>query len=153
MEHYVAVVGPSEATPEELDSARAAAGALAADGVVIVCGGLGGVMGAAAEGCAAAGGTSLGLLPGADRAAGHPALTVTVPTGLGEMRNALVVRSADCVLAVGGSWGTASEVALAVRTGVPVVALGGWSWPEHPHLHVVADVADAVARVRGLLGT
>jgi uncharacterized protein (TIGR00725 family) len=151
MQRYVAVVGPSAATPEECTSARTAARLLAADGVVVVCGGLGGVMGAAAEGCAEAGGTSLGLLPGPERAAGHPALTVTVPTGMGEMRNALVVRTADVVLAVGGSWGTASEVALAVRTGVPVVALGGWAWPGSPLLHEVRDVEDAVARVRELL--
>lgn len=121
---YVAVVGPGDgATEAQRTAAYDAAAALAADGHVIVTGGLGGVMAAAADGAAASGGTSLGLLPDRDRGRAHPSLTVSVPTGLGELRNGLVVRAADCVLAVGLSWGTLSEVALAVRTGVPVVLL------------------------------
>jgi uncharacterized protein (TIGR00725 family) len=85
------------------------------------------VMGAATSAAASVGGVTVGLLPGSDRAAAHPSLTIALPTGLGELRNALVVRSADAVLAIGGSWGTLSEVALAMRTGVPVVSVGGWS--------------------------
>jgi len=83
-------------------------------------------MAAAAAGVAEAGGVSIGLLPGIDRFGAAPDLTVAIPTGLGEMRNALIVRTADAVIAVGGSWGTISEVALAVRTGKPVVVIGGW---------------------------
>ena len=74
-----------------------------------------------------AGGVVVGLLPGTDRSAANPYVTVAIPTGLGELRNALLVRSSDVVVSVGGSWGTLSEVALAVRTGVPVVAIGGWT--------------------------
>lgn len=127
MPHYVAVVGPSSASSAELQAAQAAGVQLGSAGVVVVTGGLDGVMGAATSGAASVGGVTVGLLPGADRSAGHPSLTVALPTGLGELRNALVVRSADAVLAIGGSWGTLSEVALAMRTGVPVVSLGGWS--------------------------
>jgi uncharacterized protein (TIGR00725 family) len=150
---YVAVIGPAEATDEQCAHAREAAAELAAAGAVIVTGGLGGVMGAAAAGAASVGGTSLGLLPDTDRARAHPELTVTVPTGLGELRNGLVVRSAHCVLAVGGSWGTLSEVALAVRTGVPVVSLGGWPLPADAGeaVVVVTDPAGAVAAVRRAL--
>jgi uncharacterized protein (TIGR00725 family) len=81
-------------------------------------------MAAADAAARAAGGVTLGLLPGRSRDGAET--TVAVPTGLGEARNALVVRSADAVLAIGGSWGTLSEIALACRTGVPVVCLGGW---------------------------
>ena len=147
MPSYVAVIGPGDgATEDECAHARAAAATLASRGVVIVTGGLGGVMGAAAEGAASVGGASIGLLPGRDRERAHPALTYAIPTGLGELRNGLVVRSADCVLAVGGSWGTLSELALAVRTGTPVVALHGWEL-DRDGPETAVDVADAVSRV------
>ncbi len=125
---YVAVVGPG--MPDEtgiLDLAYAVGGALARAGAVVVCGGLGGVMEAACRGAKDAGGTTVGLLPGPDRSAANAYVDIAVPTGLGEARNALVVRAADAVVAVGGGWGTMSEIALAVRTGVPVIALGSWT--------------------------
>jgi uncharacterized protein (TIGR00725 family) len=100
---------------------------LAERGSCVLTGGLSGVMAAAAEGCSQAGGISIGLLPGTDREAASPHLTIALPTGLGELRNGLLVRSADGIIAVGGSWGTLSEVALAHRLGVPVVTLNGWS--------------------------
>jgi uncharacterized protein (TIGR00725 family) len=99
---------------------------LAQAGAVVVTGGLGGVMEAASKGAREAGGTTLGLLPGADRREANAWLSVAVPTGMGEMRNALVVRSADGVVAVGGEWGTLSEIAFARKTGKPVVGLGSW---------------------------
>lgn len=123
----VAVVGPGEATPEIHALAREVGRLLAERGTVVVTGGLGGVMAAAAEGAAAAGGMSIGLLPGTDRAAGNTHSTVLIPTGLGESRNALLVRCADGLIAIGGSWGTLSEIALAQRAGLPVVCLEGWS--------------------------
>ena len=123
---YVAVVGPSAATAEQASWAREVGRAAARRGWVVVTGGYGGVMQAAAEGADGAGGIALALLSGDDRAEASPGQTVAVATGLGEMRNALIVRSVDAVLAVGPSWGTLSEVALAARTGVPVVTLGSW---------------------------
>jgi uncharacterized protein (TIGR00725 family) len=127
VQRYVAVVGPSEPhDPGLLDLAERLGHLLGARGDVVVTGGLGGVMAAAARGAHEAAGLTLALLPGDDRADAAPGNTVVVPTGLGEMRNALVVRTADVVVAVGGSWGTLSEVALALRTGVPVVSLRGW---------------------------
>jgi uncharacterized protein (TIGR00725 family) len=124
---YIAVVGPSEpADPAVLAAAHTVGAALARAGCVLVCGGLGGVMEAACRGAHQAGGITLGLLSGADRAAANPYVDIAVPTGLGEARNALVVRSADAVVAVGGGWGTLSEIALAMRTGVPVIALDSW---------------------------
>jgi hypothetical protein len=99
---------------------------LGAAGAVVVCGGLGGVMDAACRGAHESGGTTVGLLPGSDRSAANPHLTVAIATGLGELRNGLVVRAADAVIGVGGSFGTLSELALARRIGTPVVLLGGW---------------------------
>lgn len=160
MQRYVGVVGPGAATPEQVEQAVEIGRLLGGRGVVVVTGGLGGVMAGAARGCAEAGGTSLGLLPGEDRAAANPHLSVTVPTGMGEMRNALLVRSCDALVAVGSSWGTVTEIALAARTGVPVVLLDGLRlFDEVPvgsddvcePVHA-SSAEDAVARVMTLLG-
>jgi uncharacterized protein (TIGR00725 family) len=148
---YVAVVGPSQASADELAAAHALGRGLAERGHVVLCGGHGGVMEAVARGAAEAGGVVVGLLPGTDRAEANPHVTVAIPTGLGEMRNALLVRSSDVVVSVGGSWGTLSEVALAVRTGVPVVALHSWLLPGDPALHLVESVGQALETV-GTLG-
>jgi uncharacterized protein (TIGR00725 family) len=123
---YVAVIGASNATAWELDTARRLGTLLAEAGCVLVCGGLGGVMDAAATGCEAAGGTSIGILPGDDRSLASTHLTVAIATGFGEARNAIVARSADAVIAVGGEFGTLSEIALALKMGTPVVGLGTW---------------------------
>jgi uncharacterized protein (TIGR00725 family) len=93
----------------------------------VVCGGLGGVMAAACRGAKSAGGLTVGILPGEDRAAANPWVDVAIPTGLGEARNALVVRAADVVVAVGGEYGTLSEIALALRAGKPVVGVATWA--------------------------
>jgi uncharacterized protein (TIGR00725 family) len=125
-ERYVAVVGPSEATPDELEHAEQVGRLLAARGAVVVCGGLGGVMEAVSRGARGGGGTVLGILPGTDRAEANEHVTIALTTGMGEMRNPLVVRAADAVIAVGGAYGTLSEVAFALRTGVPVVGISTW---------------------------
>jgi uncharacterized protein (TIGR00725 family) len=125
---HIAVIGPGESDdPAILAAAHAVGTALARAGCVLVCGGLGGVMEAACRGAKQAGGATLGLLPGMDRTAANPYIDIAVPTGLGEARNALVVRAADAVVAIGGGWGTLSEIALAMRTGVPVIALDSWT--------------------------
>jgi uncharacterized protein (TIGR00725 family) len=123
---YVAVCGSSTASIEEAARAEEIGRLLAREGAVLVCGGLTGVMDAAARGAAAEGGLSVGLLPGADRTGASEHLTVVLPLGMGEARNAFVVRAADAVVAVGGEWGTLSEIALALKTGVPVVGLHTW---------------------------
>jgi uncharacterized protein (TIGR00725 family) len=122
----VAVVGAGVASPDELAAAEEVGRGLAAAGAVVVTGGLGGVMEAASRGAATAGGLVVGLLPGADRAAANRWVGVALPTGLGEGRNLVLVRSADVVVAVGGEWGTLSEIALALKAGTPVVGLGTW---------------------------
>ncbi len=123
---YVAVCGPAEAGERETAWAEEIGRLLAEASVVLVCGGLGGVMDAAARGCEAAGGVSIGVLPSESRAGASSHLSVAVPTGLGEARNALVVRAADAVIAVSGEFGTLSEIALALKAGIPVVGLETW---------------------------
>ena len=122
---YVLVSGASEPRdPALVETATAAGRLLAGRGWLVLTGGLGGVMAAVAAGVSEAGGTAIGILPTGDRADASSGHAVVLPTGMGEMRNALLVRAADAVLAIGGSWGTLSEVALAARTGVPVVTIG-----------------------------
>ena len=111
----------------QADVAERLGRALADRGDVVLCGGGDGVMAAVARGATQAGGVVVGILPGEDRHAANPWVTIALATGLGELRNGLIVRAADAVVAVGGSWGTLSEVALAIRTGVPVVSLDGWA--------------------------
>jgi uncharacterized protein (TIGR00725 family) len=106
--------------------AEAVGRGLAEAGATVVCGGLGGVMAAACRGAHAGGGLTVGILPGLDRAEANRWVDVAVPTGLGEARNVLVVRAADVVVAVGGGYGTLSEVAFALKTGTPVVGLHSW---------------------------
>jgi len=123
---YVAVIGPSEASEQEQDAAETVGCELAGAGAVVVTGGRGGVMAAASRGATGAGGLCVGILPGSDRGEANQWVTVSIPTGLGELRNGLVVRAADVVVAVGGAYGTLSEIALALRAGTPVVGLGTW---------------------------
>jgi len=118
------VVGGADAPEPRRRAARALAAALARGGAWIVCGGRGGVMEAAARGCAEAGGVAVGILPGDDAREANDWIGLPLATGLGEARNALVVRCAQAVVAVGGGWGTLSEVALAAKTGRPVALLG-----------------------------
>ena len=124
---YVAVCGASDATASQLESAREVGRLLAESGVVVINGGLGGVSGAASEGAAQAGGTVVGILPGTDRAGANAHLSISLPTGMGQARNVLIVTAAESVIAIGEGWGTLSEIAVARRLGRPVVALDSWS--------------------------
>jgi uncharacterized protein (TIGR00725 family) len=119
-------VGASQASADEISLAEAVGAGLARAGAVLVCGGRGGVMAAACRGAANAGGLTVGLLPGLDRREANEWVRVALPTGLGELRNGLVARAADAMIAVGGSYGTLSEVALALRAETPVVGLRTW---------------------------
>lgn len=131
---YVAVIGPGDddATDEDTEVARQVGRLLAGGGAIVVCGGLTGVMAAACEGAAGSHGLAVGLLPGSERDAGNRHLSVVLPTGMGELRNGLVVGVCDVVIAIGGSWGTLSEISLAVRSEKPVILIGGWKVEDLP---------------------
>ena len=144
---YVAVVGAGEKVAAELLAVAEEVGAeLARRGTVVVTGGLGGVMEAACRGARGAGGTTLGILPGSDRAAANAFVDVAIATGMGELRNGLVVRCADALVAVGGEYGTLSEIALALKAGKPVAGIGTW---RIDGVRSAADADEAVALVLG----
>lgn len=146
---HIAVIGPGrDVSADLLAQAHQVGRLLAARGAVVLTGGLGGVMEAASRGAYEAGGTTVGLLPSADRGEANAYLTVALPTGLGELRNGLLVRSSDAVIAVGCSWGTLSEIALAVRTGVPIVAIDCWDLPDGGPVRATR-AAEAVTAVLG----
>lgn len=123
---YVAIVGPSQPDEKELALAEEVGAEVARVGAVLLTGGLGGAMEAASRGARRGGGVTVGILPGPTREGANPYLDLSIPTGMGEMRNALLVRSADGVVAVGGGDGTLSEIALALKLGKPLAGLETW---------------------------
>lgn len=126
MRPYLSVIGAGDCGPEEARAAFEVGREIARRQAVLVCGGLGGVMAEAARGAASLGGLVVGILPGTSRAEGNPFLTVAIATGLGEVRNALVVRAGDAVIAVSGGYGTLAEIGLALKMGLPVIGLDTW---------------------------
>lgn len=154
----IAVVGAADADEEEYTLAHDLGRALAEQGAIVVCGGRGGVMEAVSRGASGAGGTVVGLLPGAEGQEANPWVTLPLATGMGEARNALVVRCGEAVVSVGGGWGTLSEIALARKMGRAVTTLGrppaqGLDLPASPDAASAAEWAIAEARVyRGSAG-
>lgn len=148
----VAVCGPGEAGAEEERLAEEVGRLLAERGAVVLCGGLGGVMAAAARGAAAAGGLSVGLLPGDDPEAAAAEVGLAIPTGLGELRNGVLARACAALVAIGGGHGTLSEIGFALRLGRPVVGLRSWEVcrPEatgpDPAVALAGSAAEAVER-------
>jgi uncharacterized protein (TIGR00725 family) len=122
----VSVCGPRDATEQDLANAREVGRLLALKGAAVICGGYTGVMEAVAEGAVDCGGLVIGVLSQPTREDANPYLTVAIPTGMGEARNAIIANSGDAVIVVGGSWGTLSELALARRRGARVIQIGGW---------------------------
>ncbi len=123
----VSVIGAAQADPELLRDAEEVGRLLAEAGVVLVCGGLDGVMEAASRGAAAAGGTVVGVVPSLSPDDANPHVTHSIATGIGHARNLAVAASGDAVIAIGGEWGTLSEIAYARKLGRPVIALDSWS--------------------------
>lgn len=144
---YIGVVGTGERDEVTDELAEAVGRLLGERGAILVCGGLGGVMTAACRGATSAGGTTVALLPGSDRAAANPYVSVALPTGLGEVRNALIVRAVDGLIAVGGGYGTLSEIAFALKTGRPVVGLRSWELGAAGGVRVVETPREAVEAV------
>jgi uncharacterized protein (TIGR00725 family) len=152
---YISVVGPGRrASAEELALAEEVGRLLAEAGAVVVCGGLGGVMEAVAKGARAKGGTVIGILPGASRTEGNHYLSVSIPTDMDHGRNVMVVGAGDAVIAVGGEYGTLSEIGLALKMGKPVVGLGTWDLSKggvrREVIEQARDPAEAVRRVLAL---
>ncbi|MBA2619251.1 MAG: TIGR00725 family protein [Rubrobacter sp.] len=147
---YVSIVGSGTATGETYQQAREVGRLVAGRGGIVVCGGLGGVMEAAARGATESGGTAIGILPDEDRGRANGYLSHSVATGTGQARNLAVVCSGAVVVAVGGEYGTLSEVGLALKVGRPVVSLGSWDLGDH--VTVAGTPPEAVEAAFGLLG-
>ncbi len=153
----MAVIGSASCSPETAAVAEEVGRRIARRGAVLVCGGRGGVMEAACRGAKAEGGTTVGILPGGDRSEANAFVDIPIATGLGEARNAIVVRAADAVIAVSGGYGTLSEIGLALKMGRPVVGLD--TWELHQEGLVAAGVlkaltpAEAVEQALALAGT
>ncbi len=139
MRPIVAVIGGSSPTTEEARLAERVGRALAEEGAVLICGGREGVMEAACRGASKAGGLTIGILPGTDRSVANPYVDIAIATGIGEARNAIITRTAEAVIAIGGSYGTLSEIAFSLGFGTPVVGLRTWTMERegHPSVPIV----------------
>ncbi len=124
---YIGIIGTGEEDPVAVDLAHEAGRLVGARGAVLICGGLGGVMNAASRGAKEANGITIGILPGKERAGASAFLDYSIPTGLGEVRNAIIVSAADGLIAIGGGYGTLSEIGFALKSGKPLVGLRTWS--------------------------
>jgi len=151
---FIAVIGGSECSPQEAKLAEEVGRELARQGVILVCGGLGGIMKAACKGASSQGGVTVGILPGGNRQAANPYVQIPIVTNLGEARNVVVVKSAEAVIAIGGGYGTLSEIGHALRNGIPVIGLNTWSLsrdgqPDNS-ITLVQNPAEAVSKALNL---
>jgi uncharacterized protein (TIGR00725 family) len=152
----IGVIGGSAPTAEEASLAEAVGRRLAEAGAVLICGGRGGVMEAACRGAKHAGGLTIGILPGVSRRQANPYVDLPIVTGIGEARNAIITRTAQAVIAVGGSYGTLSEIAFALGFDTPVIGLRTWSMRREGHpaapIVYVETPEQAVERALALAG-
>ena len=125
----VGVIGAGTAGPEILEMAEEVGRLIAKHGFTLICGGMGGVMEASAKGAREAGGTTIGILPQPDRHTANPYIDIPIATSFGEGRNIIIVRTADLLIAVGGEYGTLSEIAFALKMGKTVIGLHTWDIP------------------------
>lgn len=152
---FVSVIGDGVCSAETAGLAEEVGRQLGENGAVVVCGGLGGVMEAACRGAKAAGGLTVGILPGRNRHDANPYVDIAIVTGLGEARNVVVVSSAQSVIAVSGGYGTLSEIGHALKLGIPVIGLGSWrlskeGWDTERGITAATDPTDAVRKALAL---
>ena len=126
-EKLIAVIGGSEPSSEEARLAEEVGRELARRGAILICGGLSGVMEAACRGAASEGGLTIGVLPGDTPDTANPYVRIPIVSGIGYARNVAVVKSALAVIAIGGSYGTLTEIAYARQSDIPVIGLSTWS--------------------------
>jgi uncharacterized protein (TIGR00725 family) len=146
---FISVIGENDPSPRLAALAEAVGAEIAAAGAVLICGGLGGAMEAACRGAHSRGGVTIGILPGSRHGEANPYVTYAIPTGLGHARNLLVARSAHAVIAVGGKYGTLSEIAFAKIEGTPVIGIETWelrrAGQEEVPIQQARDAKEAVA--------
>ncbi|MDY7036432.1 MAG: TIGR00725 family protein [Thermodesulfobacteriota bacterium] len=145
---YVGVIGSGECSDSVYDLAANLGFQIGKKGWIMVCGGLGGVMEGAAKGCVEADGVTIGILPGLERESANPYIKIPLPTGLGEGRNLLVVRSSDVLISIAGGYGTLSEIALALKMNKPVIGLD--TWENIKGIQYVSDPHEAIQKINEL---
>jgi uncharacterized protein (TIGR00725 family) len=146
LKRCVAVIGPGDASAAELAAAEEVGARLVDHGATVVTGGLGGVMEAACRGAKSRRGLTIGLLPGLDRSEANGWVDVAIATGLGEIRNALIVRTSDALVAVGGGAGTLSEIGFALKLGRPVIGMGTFEVEGVVQVSSAAEAAELALR-------
>ena len=151
---FIAVIGGGQPSPQEAKLAEEVGSQLARQGAILVCGGLGGVMEAACRGASSEGGLTIGILPGENRQSANPYVQIPIVTGIGYARNVAVVKSAQAVIAIGGTYGTLSEISHALQSGIPVIGLNTWSLSrngqEDSSIILAQDPAEAVNKALNL---
>ncbi|MFH1662424.1 MAG: TIGR00725 family protein [Chloroflexota bacterium] len=151
----IAVIGGSHASRKEIKTAEDVGRELAKRGAAIVCGGLGGVMEAACRGASSEGGITIGILPGENRNDANQYVQISIVTGIGYARNVAVVKSAQAVIAIGGSYGTLSEIGHAIQSGIPVIGIDTWSLSKGGKINSsiipAENAADAVGKAFDLI--
>jgi len=152
---FIAVIGSGDCSAQEARLAEEVGKEIARHGAILVCGGLGGVMAAACKGATLAGGLTIGILPGDSRRSANPYVQIPIVTNLGEARNVIVVKTARAVIAIGGGYGTLSEIGHALKNNIPVVGLNTWQLfrdgiPEAAII-MAKDSADAVHKAISLI--
>ena len=152
----ISIVGEAGPTPEIEALAEQVGAELGRRGITLVCGGGRGVMEAACRGAKSEGGTTVGILPGSDPSAGNRWVDIRIPTGLGQGRNVIVARSGRAVIAIGGRYGTLSEIGHALKGGIPVIGLRTWTLSKgsavDPSIIVANDAKDAVEKAVAAAG-
>ncbi|HEC82902.1 MAG TPA: TIGR00725 family protein [Firmicutes bacterium] len=144
MAKFIGVIGGSEASDELLKLAERVGSLIASEGCVLVCGGLGGVMEAAAKGAKSAGGLTVGVLPGGSRSDANPYIDIAIATNMGHARNAIIAHTCDALIAVGGRYGTLSEISFGLALGKRVVSLK--SWDVDPGIIAAGTPEEAVSK-------
>ncbi len=142
MQTVIGVIGVAEASDEECKIAEKVGGEIALGDAVLICGGLGGVMEAACRGAKSAGGITIGIIPGFEKSDANPYVDIPIVTGMSHGRNIIVVRSSDAIIAIGGSYGTLSEVAFALKLEIPIIGIN--TWEVSPEIRKVATPKEAV---------
>jgi uncharacterized protein (TIGR00725 family) len=151
---FIAVIGGSRCSPEEAELAEAVGREIARKGAILVCGGMGGIMEAACRGAHTEGGVTIGILPGESCRMANPYVQIPIVTGIGYARNVIVVKSAQAVIAIGGNYGTLSEISHALQSNIPVIGLNTWSLSREGQtdssIILAQNPAEAVAKALNL---
>jgi len=154
---FVGVIGGGRCSKKVTDLAEGVGRALAEHGATLVCGGLGGVMEAACKGASQSGGRTIGILPGNRAEDANAYVDIPIVTGMGEMRNVIIIKSVDAVIAIDGEYGTLSEIGHALARGIPVIGLDTWELSQRGKLKgsiiLATDAKDAVEKALSAIGS